>query len=54
MPLGVIQRDLGMGKGSLTQRDKRREGKWVVKGKGEERNRLSSPPFPSPQPGLAV
>ena len=54
VPLGVIQRDLGMRKSSFTQGDRHREGKWVVKGEGEQRNRLCCPLLPSPQPGLAV
>ncbi|XP_039708642.1 lipid droplet-regulating VLDL assembly factor AUP1 isoform X1 [Pteropus medius] len=46
VPLVVIQRDLGMEKGSLAQEDKQREEKWVVRGKvSRETDLLSSLPF---------
>lgn len=47
VPLVVIQRDLGMGKGSLTQEDKQREEKWVVRGKASSETDLLSSLFSS-------
>ncbi|XP_012662863.1 ancient ubiquitous protein 1 isoform X1 [Otolemur garnettii] len=36
VPLGVIQRDLGMEKGGPTQGDRHREERWVVKEEGKQ------------------
>lgn len=47
VPLVVIQRDLGMGRGSLTQEDKQREEKRVVRGKASSETDLLSSLFSS-------